>query len=289
MYANTVANNLIFSTIRIELPELDSIGTGFFYSLNCGGKQYVLVVTNNHVLPRGNSKYLVRTRVRQASDDSSEPTNNVRACEFTLFESDVIRHPDPSVDLCCFDFSKLKNQCFGDGFIPFIRCFDSSIIPKEGDVFDAIEEVVMVGYPSGIYDEVNCLPVSRRGITASKLDADFGGQPIFLVDIAVFPGSSGSPIVILNPNGFPQIDKDGNLNFQLGVQRIVFVGVLFDGFYKNERVSDDFGNPGSEYFKDWIHLGEAVKSQEVLKLEEKFKDTLLVSCPSVLAIPTGSF
>src|SRR5437763_136516 len=40
------------------------------------------------------------------------------------------------------------------------------------------------------------------GVTANPLQADYDGRPVFLIDASVFPGSSGSPVVICNQGGF---------------------------------------------------------------------------------------
>jgi len=52
----------------------------------------------------------------------------------------------------------------------------------------------MAGYPNGVSDEVNNLPVVRKGITATPMFADYNGKPEFLIDCAIYEGSSGSPI-----------------------------------------------------------------------------------------------
>ena len=51
----------------------------------------------------------------------------------------------------------------------------------------------MIGYPDGIWDSVNNLPVIRKGITATHPHISWNGKTEFLTDIASFPGSSGSP------------------------------------------------------------------------------------------------
>ncbi len=81
--------------------------------------------------------------------------------------------------------------------------------------FSTVEEVLMVGYPNGLVDEINNLPIFRRGITATHPAIDFNGKPLAAVDIACFPGSSGSPIVILS---------DG-----VRIRRSILLGVLTDG------------------------------------------------------------
>jgi hypothetical protein len=55
-------------------------------------------------------------------------------------------------------------------------------------------EVLFVGYPNDVYDQVNNLPVIRAGKIASMPKVDFNGKPEFLIDAHVWPGSSGSPV-----------------------------------------------------------------------------------------------
>ena len=56
----------------------------------------------------------------------------------------------------------------------------------------------MVGYPIGLYDKINNLPIFRKGYTACHPSIDFNRKGIGLIDMACFPGSSGSPIYVLN-------------------------------------------------------------------------------------------
>lgn len=54
----------------------------------------------------------------------------------------------------------------------------------------------MVGYPIGLADARNNYPIFRKGYTAAHPAVDFNEDGIGLVDMACFPGSSGSPIYI---------------------------------------------------------------------------------------------
>lgn len=47
----------------------------------------------------------------------------------------------------------------------------------------------------------------------------------FLIDAACFPGSSGSPVLIINEGGY--VDKHGNLNW--GNTRVFLLGILHAG------------------------------------------------------------
>lgn len=58
------------------------------------------------------------------------------------------------------------------------------------------ENVYFVGYPDNRYDMANNLPLIRTGMIASNPKYDYNGNPTFIIDAQVFPGSSGSPVYI---------------------------------------------------------------------------------------------
>ena len=74
--------------------------------------------------------------------------------------------------------------------MPIDTLFES----EELEQLEAIEEVVLIGYPAGIRDPAHLTPIARKGITATPPAWDYGGRPTFLVDASVFHGSSGSPV-----------------------------------------------------------------------------------------------
>ena len=96
---------------------------------------------------------------------------------------------------------------------------DKSHIPDDRALADlrALEEVSMVGYPIGLWDEANNLPILRRGTTATHPAIDFGRLPRGIVDIACFPGSSGSPVMILDEGELRHI---GNGRRSIGSNRL---------------------------------------------------------------------
>jgi hypothetical protein len=65
---------------------------------------------------------------------------------------------------------------------------------------DVSAPVLFVGFPNGMFDEKHYLPIVRRGHIATSPDLDFNGEPIFLIDASVFPGSSGSPVFTVGDN-----------------------------------------------------------------------------------------
>jgi hypothetical protein len=91
---------------------------------------------------------------------------------------------------------------------------------------DAVEEVLFIGYPCGIWDARNLLPIVRRGITATPIYIDFSGRKQFLIDASVFPGSSGSPVFIYNA-GIYWDKKSGST---VVGHRLFFLGILSEVF-----------------------------------------------------------
>lgn len=87
-----------------------------------------------------------------------------------------------------------------------------------------LDQITMIGYPNGLWDQKNNLPIFRRGVLASGLKHDWNGRREFLIDAACFPGSSGSPVCICDVGGYTT--KKGIF---MGASRIKFLGVLYAG------------------------------------------------------------
>jgi len=83
------------------------------------------------------------------------------------------------------------------------------------------DEAISIGYPKGFYDELNLFPIVKSGIIASRWGAYFNGNPYFLIDAKLFPGSSGS-LVISRP--INQIMEGGKI-FTSKEKQFAFLGV----------------------------------------------------------------
>ena len=86
----------------------------------------------------------------------------------------------------------------------FFQSLDDSFIYSNTQLESlmAVEDVIMVGYPIGLADDIHNLPLIRSGITASHPAIDFRCKPEGVVDMACFPGSSGSPVFLYNQTTF---------------------------------------------------------------------------------------
>jgi hypothetical protein len=111
------------------------------------------------------------------------------------------------------------------GHTLFYRTFGNQLIPTDEikETLDVVEDIMMIGYPNGLWDAVNNMPIIRKGITATDPKLNYNGKKEFLIDAACFPGSSGSPIIICN-KGYS--DKQGKM--YAGV-KLLFLGILYAG------------------------------------------------------------
>lgn len=71
---------------------------------------------------------------------------------------------------------------------------DDVASPSVYENLDVTAAVLFVGFPDGRFDHKHFLPIMRRGYVATSPELDFDGEPVFLIDASVFPGSSGSPV-----------------------------------------------------------------------------------------------
>lgn len=126
-----------------------------------------------------------------------------------------------------FPCAPILNQAAQKGLAFFYTALDPSLIPDKAgiDALVGLDDIIMVGYPNGLWDSVNNLPILRAGTTATHPKYGYEGKAYFLIDCACFPGSSGSPVFIYNPSGWG--DRLGNVH--VGQGRLLFLAVLCAG------------------------------------------------------------
>jgi hypothetical protein len=111
------------------------------------------------------------------------------------------------------------------GVKPYLVPYDQSIIPTDEQLKQLVplENIVTVGYPGRIWDDVNYLPLFHRGSTATAPYLDFRGKQEFAIDVAAWPGASGSPVMILD-EGTIFDPRTGNVSFG---SRVLFLGIVY--------------------------------------------------------------
>lgn len=255
MNLNDIGTQLLFTTLPIWVQKIDgstSVGTAFFYVKPLeNGNSIPFLVTNEHVVRNPYKGYI---SLMKKEGELPNPNNKITV---EIEGRNLIQYTDMENDIAVIPIGPILNQLQQRNIEVFFRSITPDLVPEEKVLSDlsAIEEVTFIGYPSGISDRENNTPIVRKGITATPIWNNYNGKPDFLIDAGVFPGSSGSPVLILNRGSYAT--KSG---ITIG-NRILFTGIITSTMLRNENESS----------KVYLGLGQVVKS-EILK---NFVDSLV--------------
>jgi len=264
-------------TIRIDCSLHNgarSSGTGFFAKFVDQGDTFVpAIVTNKHVVAGAETGFLHFT----LSGEEGRPDHaSHHIFRIDDFQKPWIEHPDLNIDLCAMPINVFVNELEKKGIKPFITFLEFNIIPTESDISEmtGFEKIVMVGYPNGLWDMKHNQPVFRSGVLASHYKFDWNGKQEFLIDSACVPGSSGSPVLIVDVG---QVYTRKGLN--IGASRIKFLGVLYAGPVLSANGSVEIvPAPTLDTVQARtnipINLGYVIKAEKVRDFEAIFKKEL---------------
>lgn len=264
MRTDTIASRLLFTTLRIQVDD-GRVGTGVIcnYPVSASGSGAFLV-TNKHVIKESEGGTLTFS----LTDAAGQPTPErfERRCRNDLWR--WTGHRDAEVDVAVLPISGIINQAPSIHYRAVSR--DTMLTDEQTLDLDAVEEVWLVGYPSGIHDRVNNLPVVRRGITATPFAVDYEGTPRFVIDASVFPGSSGSPVYLYDPLGMRR-GADGVLRFG-GAPRFFFLGVLGAGYRRTNSGLMLAEPTDAELASEMLDLGIVYKARTIIETIERLVD-----------------
>jgi len=250
-----------------------STGTGFFFKFLENGDRHVpVIVTNKHVIRNAISGRFIITKSDTNGNPNATDHFSVNIADFQQFWR---LHPDPNVDLCAMPLAPVINSATQQGQNLFYQVFDKSLLPtaEQKIDFDVLEDILMVGYPNGIWDSVNNQPIFRKGITATHPNIDYNGKKEFMIDVACFPGSSGSPVMIYNSNGYTS--RQGNII--MGNPRLILMGILYAGPQHTASGEIIIVNVPQLQIPTAIsripnNLGLVIKAERLLELETLFEN-----------------
>jgi len=133
----------------------------------------------------------------------------------------LLPHPEPGVDLVALPMRSLLGAARRAGRRVFHIPLEEAFLGV-GPVVQGLhkhERVVTVGFPTGQWEEGGGA-VLRAGATGAHPAEDFAGSAQGLVDTPLLPGTAGSPVVIVDEDGYRQGTKD------VEGERLVLLGLL---------------------------------------------------------------
>ncbi len=206
----------LYSTVLIShevKPNITSTGTGFlvFKKIN-NNKGHVFLITNKHVLPQKGNDKKISVRVNTKRNDVPLVEN----VEIPIYDSNahlydyVIFNPDKDTDVVAIHITQfIKDHSIKGSWLPEILFGTKDKLKAEN--INVGDEIFLLGYPDAIYDPRNVFPILRQGTIATVPTEGYSFNESlrkkynlpnhidgFLIDANVFPGSSGS-LVILKP------------------------------------------------------------------------------------------
>jgi hypothetical protein len=212
---------LFLKTVRIDtLGEKSGVATGFFYELNAFSCQRKYIVTNKHVI-KGKKEITLNF-----IEKKSEYLQLGKIIKYPIKEPELFFTFHKNYDIAILPFEpiieELKSQMINIAYSTI-----SNMQSADFWRYDAVEPVFFVGYPKGLWDSENGLPICRQGTTASALGVNFKNENKFLIDANTIPGSSGSPVFIRSES----FNFDEEERAIQDSKKYSFAGILYAGYY----------------------------------------------------------
>lgn len=257
MNINDLSTQLLYTTVPIYAKNTDgsmTTGTGFVFSIKESDNMSIpMLITNYHVVENASAGFVEL----HVMEDNKPAINKSVKVQFD--KSIISDNKLGELDLIAIPLAGTFNDSQNKGIDIFFKSIDQNMIPtnEQIDEFSSIEDVTFIGYPSGLYDDKNKLPIIRQGITATPIWNNFKGEEAFLIDAGVFHGSSGSPVFIYNRGAYST--KDG---IAVGT-RLLFIGVISQTFLRDNSTG-----------KDYLNLGKVINSKAMYRELSKFIEKL---------------
>lgn len=263
-----LSDQLPLLTCRLETEEKDATGygTGFIYSRTVDEKTaFPLLITNRHVVKNAiNLQTWLHIEAKEGQSMDSFPV------QIKNVQSWITYHSDPNVDLAAIRFAPILKQAYERGIkVKYTSLNETALLTKSDKEFlGAIENIVLIGYPVGLWDRHNNMPIIRSGITATHPNKDYEGRSEFMIDCACFVGSSGSPVILFNEGTYVE-GRTVNVG-----SKIRFLGVLYSGPVHNDEGEIEIqpiptGVTIPIRIKHMIHLGNVIKASKVIELVDQ--------------------
>lgn len=192
-------------------PSRLGTATGFFFENE--GKLYL--ITNRHVV-RDDEHRIFPDKLRLRLHTNAQDHTQNADYEVPLYRGrNSVWREKPGIDLVAIELPTLEMSRF------VLIALAPKFLPPGNLVVAPGDEVLIIGYPRGFSDTLHNYPIVRTGAVASAYPIPFQGQPLFLVDARLHPGTSGSPVLAKPSNMF----RTPSGNTVVGDYHLFFLGV----------------------------------------------------------------
>jgi hypothetical protein len=192
-------------------PSRIATATGFFFT----NESKLYLVTNRHVV-RDELNRLFPDKLRLRLHTNAQDHTQNADYDVPLYrDMKSVWREKPGVDLVAIE---LPMQEMMSRFV--LIALAPSLLPPRDLVVGPGDELLIVGYPRGFSDLVRNYPIVRMGAVASSYPTPFRGQPYFLIDARLHPGTSGSPVFAKPTN----IQRTSSMTL-VGEYKMFFLGV----------------------------------------------------------------
>lgn len=264
MHVETMIEQLLFTTVRITTSSARGTGSGTGFLLSeerPDGRTAILLVTNKHVIAGADT---VTLHLIAAGPGATPALGH--SLTLTCHPDQFTGHPDPEIDIAMLGIGGALQQLVDEGTPAFLRTVSPSMCATREvlDDYEPIEPVTFIGYPNGLYDSASLLPIVRQGYSATAMNIDYEGEPIFLIDASVFPGSSGSPVFLVPRPSAP--DKRGNITIGGPARPPILLGIVAAVHQRQVPVVLSTSTPGVPMVNELIDLGIVYKASAIHSL-----------------------
>ncbi len=186
-------NNLAFVSVPLRPFAGDTalgMGTGFLFQPVF---ERIFLITNRHLVIKESKHFFPDHLILKLHTDAFD----LKKCEdwaVTLYsEKDKSKRAwlelDAAIDVIALELNveELKRFVF--------HTFKPTDLISPDVVVGVGDPLLVIGYPHGFSDSVHNLPVFRQASVASVYPISFEGNPFFLIDSELHPGTSGSPVI----------------------------------------------------------------------------------------------
>lgn len=276
-------SEMLIQTVRIESTfesGMVSVGTGFPFTFcfkkvdekTASGVR--TIVTNRHVIEKKGER-VKNGFLRLNKKNESNKCSFGDTVKIEFKGTEWVGHPSQSIDLCALPINKEVNRVEQSGDKVFYVSNLHALVPsnqQEWSRIGPLEDIICVGYPNGLWDEENNIPISRRGLTATYPKLNYLNKEQFLVDLPIYNGISGSPIFAYS-YGHEFYESGG---YAVG-GKCLLIGILYAGLkYKKNEPGADLSQIPTEKSESAVkdlgsNLGVAIKSTKLKDFDSIFQ------------------